>query len=108
MTPWDIIIERIVISFVFTCTTIVAYVYTMKFIKTYANNALKDILSVICAIPFVLTIVLAPFIYLLSSAEGIVIENGLEYFGTVGAAWLIIMACGIALGINLAQKLNIP
>lgn len=91
MVPWGEFFLRSFISIVLVSLAAVGYAHGLIWLGTHLSGWLKQAVATVLYIIFAAVAVVFPFVYVISSAKGVVLD-GWGYFPAVFIAWILSMA----------------
>lgn len=107
MTPWNELLFRALISWVGVAIFSFIYVEGANWIRRKFHGGLTEVIFSACGIICVSILILAPFIYLITAAQGMVLgDDGLIFLGATAVAWALSMAVAFYIIFPRIQKLR--
>lgn len=87
MMPWEEMVIRTAISLALVTIGAVGYACGLIWIGNHLKGWAKSLLAISLYFIFAF-VVIAPFLYIISSATGMVLKNGYTYLAAVFIAWI--------------------
>lgn len=108
MTPWDELIFRTLISVAGVTIGSTMYVRGAYRLRKIFQGGMSDVIHSTYAIICSVVLVSAPFIYLIMTAQGMVLgDDGWLFLGATAAVWLVAMAVMLLVIFYQKKKLNL-
>lgn len=108
MAPWGELAFRTLISMVGITVATFAFVRGAEWLRQKFRGRLKDVIHTTYVVIVASCLVLAPTMYLITAAQGMVLgDDGLLFLGITGVAWLLTMALMLFVNFSLVKKSSI-
>ncbi|OJW95510.1 MAG: hypothetical protein BGO62_08720 [Thiobacillus sp. 65-1402] len=109
MAPWGELAFRTLISMTGVTVATFAFVWSAEWLREKFRGRLKDVIRTTYVAIFASCLVLAPFMYLITAAQGMALgDDGLFFLAVTGVAWLLTMALMLFVNFSLVKRIRNP